>query len=212
MEKKLSLPRRSRWIVLVATLAVVTFLWSRFGDTGPLLRAQDLSNADRTDFEGVFTPAHDSLGTAARHFLGIRDDPEQPIAFSHMLHVSQVDLQCTFCHDGVSIGPVAGIPSADTCMLCHQEVARDAPEVAKLIQYDDQGIEPPWQRVYGWPEEAHVLFKHRPHFDAGVACRTCHGDVASMSVAERAVSHTMSFCVDCHEQEQASIDCMACHY
>jgi hypothetical protein len=128
------------------------------------------------------------------------------------LHIQEVALRCDFCHDGVSVSAVAGIPSVETCMLCHSEVALDYPEVQKLVQYFEDGLEPPWERVYGWYEEAHVHFNHRPHYLSGVGCETCHGDVGSMTVVERAVEHNMGFCVDCHEQEQASIECVACHY
>ena len=57
-----------------------------------------------------------------------------------------------------------------------------------------------------------ALINHAPHIRAGVECSTCHGDVASMTVAERVVDHTMGFCIDCHKSKQASIDCLACHY
>jgi hypothetical protein len=33
-----------------------------------------------------------------------------------------------------------------------------------------------------------------------------------MTVAERAVDHTMGFCVNCHRQKNAPNDCMTCHY
>jgi hypothetical protein len=161
---------------------------------------------------GVFTPAHDSFGAALSHFLGIRSEPVQPIAYSHRLHVADVDLGCTFCHDGVSVGPQAGIPGVGECMLCHSEVGLGLPEVQALRRYYDDGVEPPWERVYGWPEEAHVRFNHRPHHNAGVGCETCHGDVSGMDAAERAVEHSMDFCVNCHDQRQASNECTACHY
>jgi hypothetical protein len=31
-------------------------------------------------------------------------------------------------------------------------------------------------------------------------------------VAERKVDHTMGFCVQCHKQNNAPIDCVTCHF
>ena len=160
----------------------------------------------------VYTPAHTSLGEASRHYLGIRPEPEQPIAYSHQLHLNDVGLTCDFCHDSAARGPIARIPSVETCMFCHSGVATDSPEIQLLTSYYDRGEEPPWQRVYGWTEEAHVLFNHAPHIRAEVDCATCHGDMTQATVAERVVDHTMSFCVDCHNQRQASVECLTCHY
>ena len=42
-------------------------------------------------------------------------------------------------------------------------------------------------------------------------CATCHGDMTQATVAQRVVDHTMSFCVDCHNQRQASVECLTCH-
>ena len=70
----------------------------------------------------------------------------------------------------------------------------------------------PWQRVYGWLEESHVRFNHAPHIREGVDCSTCHGDVRQMTVATRAVDHTMEFCVTCHREKKAPDDCLTCHY
>jgi len=160
----------------------------------------------------VFTPAHVSITQAAQHFFGIRPEPQQPLAYTHTVHVKGSGLKCDYCHDGASKGPIARFPSATLCMGCHEEVATDKPSIQKLAAYFEKGQEPPWQRVYGWNEEAHVRFNHAPHIRASVDCATCHGDVAQMTVARRAVDHTMGFCVNCHTERKASIDCLACHY
>jgi hypothetical protein len=180
--------------------------------TGPGSLVGQATDAPADGFSPVFTTAHRSAGDAVRHFLGLRDEPVQPIPFTHRVHVEQGDLQCSFCHDGVTIGPVANIPSIQTCMFCHTEVAVDRASIQLLTAYWDRGEEPVWDRVYGWEQEDHVRFNHAPHVNRGVECSTCHGDVASMTVAERAVEHTMGFCMNCHEQEQASVECITCHY
>jgi len=84
--------------------------------------------------------------------------------------------------------------------------------VKKVIEYANQKIEIPWQRVYGFELSAHVKFKHAPHFRAGVSCATCHGDMTNATVAEKLVNHNMGTCLTCHRQKNASEDCAACHY
>lgn len=203
-------------ILLGLAIAGSVTLWSIAPGGTTRLLAQEASLEQATGSgervaTGIFTTAHRSMGEAIRHFLGLRDDPEQPIAFSHQLHVQEVGVGCEFCHNGVSVSPNAGIPNVETCMLCHSEVGRDLPEVQALVDYYDGGLEPPWERVYGWYEEPHVWFTHQPHYTAGVGCETCHGNVQTMEAAERAVDHTMSFCVNCHVENQASYDCVTCH-
>jgi hypothetical protein len=195
---------------LVASTALVLTIVVLFSRSGTILGQSDTPSV--AGDPGVFTPAHSSFGEAVYHFLGIQDEPTQPMAFSHNQHVENVGLPCVFCHDGVGVGPRAGIAGVETCMLCHSEVGRDLPGIQALTEYREAGLEPPWAPVYGWLPEAHVRFNHRPHEIAGVACETCHGDVSAMGIAERAVEHSMDFCVDCHEQEQASNECIACHY
>jgi hypothetical protein len=202
--------RRGVWTFVVGTVGCLLVAGAlRVAPPGTLAQVARVDPEAESD---VFTPAHRSFGEAIRHFFGIEPDPVQPIAFSHRVHVDDVDLECTFCHDGVTIGPVAGIPSVSTCMLCHTEVARGQEPVESLVSFWERGQEPAWQRVYGWVEEDHVRFNHRPHTLNGVGCETCHGDVASMTVAEPAVEHTMGFCMSCHETTGASTECVACHY
>jgi hypothetical protein len=159
----------------------------------------------------VFTPAHRTLGEATRDFFAIRPTAEQPIPFPHKTHIAKKAV-CADCHESADKGPVAGIPSVKTCMICHSQIATDKPLIKQVTGYADKGVEIPWQRVYGFTREAHVRFNHAPHIRASVDCKTCHGDLAAMTVAERAVDHNMGFCVNCHKQKNASNDCLTCHY
>jgi hypothetical protein len=136
---------------------------------------------------------------------------EQPVAFPHSTHM-KLGLACVDCHTGADVRAQAGIPSVSKCMLCHAKLARSKPEVKKVIAYADKGIEIPWVRVYGFSRNAHVLFRHEPHYRAGISCATCHGEVAKMGVAERAVTHNMGTCLTCHRHNNAPQDCAACHY
>ncbi len=163
------------------------------------------------DAAKVFTPAHQSAGEAAREFFGMRAVAVQPIPFPHKTHIAK-KAECVDCHESVEKGPIAGIPSVKTCMICHSQIATDKPLIKQVTGYADKGIEIPWQRVYGFTREAHVRFNHAPHMRASVECATCHGNVANQTVAERVVDHNMGFCVNCHKAKNASNDCLTCHY
>jgi Cytochrome c3 len=136
---------------------------------------------------------------------------EQPIAFPHNTHI-KMGVDCVDCHTGADIRAAAGIPSVAKCMLCHAKLAREKPEVKKVIDYANKKIEIPWQRVYGFDASAHVKFRHQPHFQAKIECATCHGDLTKATVAVRLVNHNMGTCLTCHRQNKAPEDCAACHY
>jgi hypothetical protein len=160
----------------------------------------------------VFTPAHSTMGDAMRDFLGIVPRVEQPIPFPHKTHIAK-GLTCTdYCHESVTKGPVAGLPSVKTCMICHDAIATDKPLIQQVANLQKSGRDLAWQRVYGYTAAAHVRFNHAPHIRANVECSTCHGNIAQQTVAERNVNLTMGFCVNCHKQKNASNDCLTCHF
>lgn len=136
---------------------------------------------------------------------------EQPIAFPHDKHMA-LGLACLDCHATADQRAAAGMPSVRKCMLCHEKLATDKPEVKKVRAYAARGVEIPWERVYGFPPSALVKFRHAPHFRGNIGCATCHGDVAKGTVAVLAVKHTMGTCLTCHRQYKATQDCAACHY
>jgi len=163
-------------------------------------------------FTTVFTPAHRTTGDAVRDFFGMRPKAEQPIPFPHVVHMAK-GLTCTdYCHENVTKGPIAGLPSVTTCMICHDSIAKTRPTIQKIADYQKRGVDIPWQRVYGYTAEAHVRFNHAPHIRVRVECAACHGDVAKQTVAERAVDLNMGFCVNCHKSRQAPNDCLTCHF
>ena len=136
---------------------------------------------------------------------------QQPIAFPHNTHL-KMGLDCIDCHIGADTKAEAGIPSVNKCMLCHAKLGRDKAEVKKVIEYANQKIEIPWQRVYEFAPSAHVKFKHAQHYQAGVGCATCHGDMTQATVAVKLVNHNMGTCLTCHRQKNGPEDCIACHY
>ena len=160
----------------------------------------------------VFTTARPSFGAALNDFLDRRPDPVQPIEFPHVVHVGK-KIACTeYCHESVTSGPVAGLPSVRTCMICHNAIATDRPRIKQITAMREKGIDLAWQRVYGYTTQAHVKFNHAPHIRAKVECSTCHGNIAQQTVAQRNVDLNMGFCVNCHRENKAPTDCLTCHF
>jgi hypothetical protein len=160
----------------------------------------------------VFTTARPTMGVALNDWLVRRPDPVQPIEFPHDIHVGK-KIACTeYCHEGVSENAVAGLPSVRTCMLCHNAIAADKPRIKLITAMRQRGEDLAWQRVFDYPAPSHVKFNHAPHIRAEVQCATCHGDIANQTVAQRNVSMTMGFCVNCHNERKAPTDCLTCHY
>lgn len=135
--------------------------------------------------------------------------PEQPIDFSHQIHVGTLNLQCTVCHTTVERSISASAPSVSKCMECHKGVATDKPEVIKLTQYWDNKQLIEWEQVYSVPD--HVYFSHKRHIKAGVDCSSCHGELAAQPIVRKVTSLSMGFCLDCHQAKGASRDCITCH-
>jgi len=159
----------------------------------------------------VFTTARPTIAAAVNDFFGRRPIAEQPFDFPHDIHVGK-QITCDFCHEGVATGPVAGIPSVSTCMICHSVIAADRPRIQQLTALSEQGLDLAWKRVYGFVPGAHVRFNHAPHIRAEVECATCHGNIGEQGIAQRNVDLTMGFCVNCHNENSASIDCLTCHF
>lgn len=195
------------WVAVL--LVAITLGWTLLR-TGSPMHAQSHAAEYAID-SGIFTPEHRSALSAIREYIGWREAPVQPIAFSHQLHL-QKGLQCVICHVGVDRGPDARIPSVNFCMTCHQTIATGKPAVQQLKSYRDLGEDVPWQRVYGFEPSAHVHFNHAPHIRAGLDCAGCHGNMNTQTVAVRKINHTMGFCMDCHRGKRASTDCVTCHY
>lgn len=140
-----------------------------------------------------------------------KQPPDQPIAFSHVIHVGKVGLECKFCHEFVEKSTFAGIPTVQKCMSCHQNVATDRAEVQKLAGYWEREEPMEWNRVYRIRIRNHVFFSHKRHVKAGLDCANCHGQVKYMDRIRRVSSLEMGWCVSCHEQKDASTDCLTCH-
>jgi Cytochrome c7 and related cytochrome c len=140
--------------------------------------------------------------------------PVQPIEFDHWQHLTKEEgplLDCGFCHEYADKSINATIPNAATCMGCHDSMRTESPEVQKLAAAFERGEQPSWRRVCWIEKSANVYFTHKPHIAAGVECASCHGQIAQMHRVRKEVNQTMGWCIDCHRQRSASLDCYVCH-
>ena len=150
--------------------------------------------------------------------------PEQPIQFTHKLHVG-LGVQCLYCHPGALRGPSPGLPTINKCWGCHQQVAKTL--TSDLLKPMRDRIDPAtgqpkegfvWIPVAQVPDFVH--FTHRPHIAAGVNCEDCHGDMTKVTIAENPQIMNMGWCLNCHKQKAGEdeekliklTDCGTCHY
>ena len=98
--------------------------------------------------------------------------PEQPIQFTHKLHVG-LGVQCLYCHPGALRGPSPGLPTLTKCWGCHQQIAKTntSPKLAVLKDYVLNNKPIAWVPVAQVPDFVHFI--HRPHIAAGLNCETC---------------------------------------
>ena len=139
--------------------------------------------------------------------------PKQPIKFSHITHVQKNQIDCQFCHWTVNKAEFAAIPEVQTCMGCHKTVMgtteEQKTEIQKITKYYDSGEPIPWEKVHVMPD--YLRFNHKRHVKGGIGCHECHGQIPEMEEVERVSSMKMGWCIDCHREKGASIDCAVCH-
>ncbi len=129
-------------------------------------------------------------------FTDVGYAPEQPVPYSHALHVGQLGLDCRYCHVSVEVSAVSNIPPTQTCMNCHTTVKRDSEQLEPIRDSLASGKPMRWVRVHNLPDYAY--FNHSVHVRAGVGCVSCHGQINEMEVVYQARSLSMGWCLDCH--------------
>jgi menaquinone reductase, multiheme cytochrome c subunit len=129
--------------------------------------------------------------------------PEQPVPYSHALHVGQLGLDCRYCHTTVETAAFAAIPPAKVCMNCHARVKTSSPKLAPIRDAAAGGAAVAWVKVHDLPD--YVYFNHSAHVRRGVACVSCHGRIDRMDVVAQVEELSMSWCLDCHRNPDARL-------
>ena len=140
-------------------------------------------------------------------------------------------INCMYCHTYARRSRVSGIPPLRKCIGCHQSIesVKDKPRIKKLFEYWEKQEAIPFKKVHDLPD--FVRFSHERHiqrfyFQLGrpvqEVCGYCHGNVASMTVAEKVKPLSMGWCISCHQQDHpvskdsaetshGPNDCWQCH-
>lgn len=126
--------------------------------------------------------------------------PTQPVPFSHALHAGQLGMDCRYCHSNVEKSGHANIPTAQTCMNCHNQVKTDSPLLAPVREAYESGGSVPWVKIHQAPD--YVYFNHSVHVARGVSCVECHGQINEMEVVSHAKPLSMGWCLDCHREPE----------
>ncbi|MGH9832628.1 MAG: cytochrome c3 family protein [Blastocatellia bacterium] len=133
---------------------------------------------------------------------------KQPIAFNHKLH-AESGLQCASCHTKAESKDQAGIPNAKDCLACHRKFPTASATLQTLVAYEKAKRAIPWARIYKLP--SFVFFSHQAHLKAKADCATCHGEAQTRAVLWQEKEISMTACMNCHKERNASTDCNLCH-
>jgi hypothetical protein len=128
---------------------------------------------------------------------------DQPVPFSHKHHVSELGIDCRYCHTGVEKSAFAGLPPTETCMTCHSQIWRDAPMLEPVRASFRENKPLRWARVNDLPD--FVFFNHSIHVHQGIGCVECHGPIDKMPITWRGESLYMKWCLDCHRAPENHI-------
>ena len=126
----------------------------------------------------------------------VRVPVAQPVAFKHSLHVSELGIDCRYCHNSVEVSSAASIPPTETCMSCHSQIRVGAPQLKVVQDSWDSGEPIAWNRVHDLAD--FVYFNHSAHVNKGVGCSSCHGEVNRMEGMWKNEPMSMGWCLECH--------------
>ena len=103
-------------------------------------------------------------------------------------------MDCRYCHNGVEKSWFSNIPSASTCMNCHNQVLKDDPRLALVRESATNNTPIPWVQIHMVPD--YVYFNHSVHVRRGISCVECHGRIDQMDEVYHAKPLSMSFCLE----------------
>jgi Cytochrome c7 and related cytochrome c len=121
---------------------------------------------------------------------------DQPVPFSHEHHVTELGIDCRYCHTSVEKSSYAGLPATETCMSCHSQIWTNSPLLEPVRQSFETGTPIHWTLINKVPQ--FVFFNHSIHIARGINCNVCHGPVNDMMITYKGNAFQMSWCLQCH--------------
>jgi menaquinone reductase, multiheme cytochrome c subunit len=143
----------------------------------------------------IYTPVLVGL-LGSPQTLAVGYQPQQPVPYSHALHVGQLGMDCRYCHSTVEKAPFAAVPPTQVCMNCHTSILPDSPKLRPIMESAASGKPVEWTKVHNLP--GYAYFNHSAHVNKGVGCVTCHGRIDQMETVRLTQPLSMSWCLDCH--------------
>jgi hypothetical protein len=140
-----------------------------------------------------FTPKYTRVGY----------QPTQPVEFPHDLHATQLGMDCRYCHSFVEVSSHSNVPTTQTCMNCHSQVAKESAKLEPVRRSWTTGVPIKWVKVHRAPD--YVYFNHSVHVNRGISCASCHGQVNHMPVVFHDQSQSMGWCLECHRTPENNI-------
>lgn len=129
--------------------------------------------------------------------------PEQPVPYSHALHVGKLGIDCRYCHNTIETSGFAALPPTETCMNCHKTIFPESLKLTEVRKSFETGLPIQWNKVHDLPD--YVFFNHSAHVNAGVGCVSCHGQVNQMETVFQAHPMNMAWCLACHRDPTPNI-------
>jgi len=148
-----------------------------------------------------YLPVVGALGMSPEN-TDVGYQPEQPVPYSHALHVGQLGMDCNYCHNTVDKAAFAAIPPTQTCMNCHTNVRTNSVKLQVVRDSWASGQSIPWVKVHDLPDYAY--FNHAAHVNKGVSCVECHARVDHMGEegVYQAKNLSMGWCIECHRNPE----------
>jgi len=140
-----------------------------------------------------FSPKNTQVGYA----------PQQPVPYSHKLHVGELGIDCRYCHANIERSQEAMIPPMQACIGCHSVVKKDSPKLEAVRASWSGGTPVEWVRVHRLAD--YVYFDHSVHLAKGVGCVSCHGRIDKMDVVRQDKPLSMGFCLECHRDPKPNL-------
>lgn len=129
---------------------------------------------------------------------------EQPVPFSHEHHVTELGIDCRYCHTTVETSASAGYPATHTCMSCHSQVWSNSPLLEPVRESYEKNIPLKWHKINAVPD--FVFFNHSIHIKRGVSCNNCHGPIHAMQMAAKGRPFQMRWCLECHRNPERYVN------
>ena len=126
---------------------------------------------------------------------------EEPIIFSHDLHVIENEMSCSDCHSGImKTGLNArSMPDHDVCSDCHETDDEENCGMCHENPEEPMGMPPIPGRYEGFAHSFHNELK----------CNNCHGLIINDEWAMK-IPH-MGDCQMCHAFKDGPLECKTCH-